>query len=158
VFLLQVASFRTPWSCASLHHVRFQIPCAAVETRTSHNSKKCKMKPCSRCSYEERNIFHFLFLWWIRSSCNHATPCPLFVSYSFLPTFPLSSNYAEGKSYWDHQSFYFLDLVIAKPVASTRISGPLKINDICWDRRQAVWKWMLCLVMSSLDGCMNYMQ
>lgn len=77
VFLLQVASSRTPWSCASHHHVRFQIPCAAVETQTSRNTKKCKMKPCSRCSYEERNIFHFLFLWWIRSSCNHATPCPL---------------------------------------------------------------------------------
>jgi hypothetical protein len=102
VFLLQVASSRTPWSCASHHHVRFQIPCVAVETQTSRNTKKCKMKPCSRCSYEERNIFNFLFLWWIRCSCNHAHTLP---SFSYLtPSFPPILNCADGTSYCDYQS------------------------------------------------------
>lgn len=155
--LLQVASSHTPWSCASRHHVRFQIPCAAVETQTSRNTKKWKMKPCSRCSYEERNIFHFLFLWWIRSSFNHATPCPLsrvLLLSHLSPKFRLCWRDIILRS----QEFLFLDLVIAKPVASTRISRPLKINDICWDRRQTVLKWVLFMVMSSLDGCMNYLQ
>jgi hypothetical protein len=108
LFLLQAASSRTPWSCASHHHVRFQIPCAAAETHTSRNSKKCKMKPCSRCSYEERNIFHFPFFCG-GSGAVVIMPHPalFLVFYSFLPTFSPSSDYAEGTSYWDHQSFYF---------------------------------------------------
>jgi len=84
-------------------------------------------------------------------------PALFLMFYSFCPTFPPSSDYAVWTLYWYHQRFYFLDLVIAKPVASTRISRSLQIN-ICWDRRQIVCKWMLCLVVSSLDGCMNYMQ
>jgi len=111
VFLLQAASSRTPWSCASHHHVRFQIPCAAVETQISRNTKKCKMKPCSRCSYEERNIFHFPFFFFFCGGSGAVVimphPALFLVFYSFLPTFSPSSDYTEGTWYRDHQSFYF---------------------------------------------------